>query len=258
MKFRKNKKKLISTQDKKKVRSLYDSVAQKYAQNYLNPTSLFGLEKQQRLKIVRHNIQELQPSSVLDLGCGPGFTTIKIAEDLSNSTVIGLDFSSEMISVASQNNMQRPFFQLGDAENLPYTCEQFSVLFALGLIEKFKNPTDVLNECWRVLIPGGYLFFTYPNKSSFLRLFRKIIESFLENNLATQENVLSIKSMSAISKQAGFKVIKRTYLTYGNSFILFPWSRNFNILMEKYLGNNILGHGISMTSFWSLQKRSQF
>jgi len=244
-----------NVQDKKQVQALYDSFAQQYTRNYLNPTSLFGLEKQQRLKIVRHHLQELQPRSVLDLGCGPGYTTSMVASDLSNATVVGVDFSPEMIEVARQNHSQMAFFLQGDAENLPFESKRFSAIFALGLLEKFENPLYTLTECYRALIPGGHLYFTYPNRFSFLRIFHRWIGSFLGENTGVQDqSMFSGEGMRRILNQVGFKVLEITFLTYGNGFILFPWSEKIDLVMEKHLGKNNFGHAISMTSFWSLQK----
>ena len=82
-----------NTQNKASVQARYDALAQRYIHNYIHPTSLFGLEKQRRLQIVQDYLQDLQPELVLDLGCGPGYATSKVAGDLPNAKIFGIDFS---------------------------------------------------------------------------------------------------------------------------------------------------------------------
>lgn len=243
------------TQDKDSVRGFYGSYAQEYALHYLNPKTLFDLEKQRRLELVQHNFQKICPSSVLDLGCGPGYTTFNVEGDLCDATVVGMDFSPEMIGVASQNYAATVFFLQGDAESLPFEDGHFSAIFALGLLEKFKIPLRVLNECYRVLVPGGYLLFSYPNKASLIRTFRRWVGAFLGKDIELQsQDFLSIEEIRGVVHHIGFKITDITFLTYGNSFIFFPWSKTFNIIVEKFWGKNKFGRLPPMTVFFVMQK----
>lgn len=253
MKF--NNKGCRSADDKKRVQALYNSIAHQYTQNYLNPKSLFGLEKQRRLKILRNYLRNQQPTSVLDLGCGPGYTTSMVADDLFKSTVVGLDYSYEMVRYASQNYRHKVLILQGDAEKLPFESEKYSVVFALGLMEKFQNPLNVFYDCFRVLKPDGYLYFTYPNKKSLIRKFRRWADLLLDKNIEIQnQSLLSGKELLNIVNYAGFKVIDLYFFTFGNSFIMFPWSETINNILEKYYSRKKIGRSISMSCFWMVQK----
>ena len=246
---------LDNTQDKTDVRARYDALAQRYIRNYIHPTSLFGFEKQRRLQIVLRYLDDLQPNSVLDLGCGPGYTTSQVAENLSCKSVVGVDFSAEMLSFAHQNYAQWANFLQGDAENLPFQNEQFSAVFALGVLGKYKNPQKILLESFRVLRPNGYLLFTYPNVSSLILSIQRWITFFYSSDLTVEyQQIPSIAKMQNLLHQVGFKIMNRTFLTYGNSFILFPWSKMINMAFEKCFGQNLIGRSISITTFWGLQK----
>jgi len=52
-------------------------------------------------------------------------------------------------------------------ENLSFPNGSFDLVFSSNVLEHVKDPAQVLAEGIRVLKPGGYLFFTYPNYCSF-------------------------------------------------------------------------------------------
>lgn len=49
------------------------------------------------------------PKLIIDLGCGHGDETIYLAENLDSTKVIGIDFASEMISLANSKNSKAEF-----------------------------------------------------------------------------------------------------------------------------------------------------
>lgn len=244
-----------NTQDKTRVRELYGTYAQEYSQHYSNPKTLFDLEKQQRLRLVRENIKRLQSSSILDLGCGPGYTTSHIADEMPASEVIGLDFSSEMIEVANNFYAQKASYFHGDAEDLPFENERFSIVFALGVMEKFINPVRVFQECKRVLASGGYLFFTYPNKHSLLRLLNWSVRSLIGDITENPDKYIApAKELQDGLSQMDFHVLDKKFITYGNGFIFWPWSKTVNLIAEKCVGRNFVGQTVAFTGFWTVQK----
>jgi SAM-dependent methyltransferase len=52
-------------------------------------------------------------------------------------------------------------------ENLPFANQSFDFVYSSNVLEHVQDPARVLAESVRVLKPGGYLFFTYPNYCSF-------------------------------------------------------------------------------------------
>jgi len=52
-------------------------------------------------------------------------------------------------------------------ENLTFPNEAFDLVYSSNVLEHVQDPVKVLTESIRVLKPGGYLFFTYPNYCSF-------------------------------------------------------------------------------------------
>ncbi len=243
-----------TSQDKVTVQARYDALAEKYLHNYLYPTSLFGLEKQRRLQILQEYLQDSRPASVLDLGCGPGYVTSQISECLPDAEIMGIDFSSEMIRFARKNyGAQASFFQ-GDAEDLPFNSEKFSTVYALGVLGKFKSLQQVLVNINRVLQTKGTFFFTYPNKESWARYMRKRVNSLRSIDGSLEHVLLNERELITHIKEFGFEIKERKYITYGNSYIFFPWTQRVNLSLERLLKYSKIGHALAFTTMWNIRK----
>ena len=88
---------------------------------------------------------------ILDLGCGTGHLTAKIAE--SGALVTGVDRSAEMVSAArlAFPNLK---FEVMDARNLAYH-EEFDAVFSNAALHWIAEPEPVLLGISRSLRSGG-------------------------------------------------------------------------------------------------------
>ena len=88
---------------------------------------------------------------ILDLGCGPGQLTARIAE--SGATVMGVDRSEPMIAQARGNY---PFldFRLGDAASFTLD-EPVDAVFSNAVLHWVTDPSAVARCIERALKPGG-------------------------------------------------------------------------------------------------------
>jgi len=124
-----------------------------------------------------NEIEEANPRSVLDLGCGDGLTTIRLADRFPLIRFTGMDFSQSMLGLSGQNSdvarakgwpMTNVEWVQGDILqsipdgfgmvvscrcliNLPTAADQRRVLDGLrgcrlALIENFKAPHEHLNS----------------------------------------------------------------------------------------------------------------
>ena len=87
---------------------------------------------------------------ILDIGCGDGVLTEKIAE--SGAAVVGIDASPELIDAARQRGVDA---QLLDAHELTFNGE-FDAAFSNAALHWMKrDPDAVLTGVQRALRPGG-------------------------------------------------------------------------------------------------------
>jgi trans-aconitate methyltransferase len=99
---------------------------------------------------------------ILDLGCGTGHLTYKIASN--KAAVIGIDSASTMIEQASQN-YPRIDFSVIDARKLPFT-EKFDAIFSNAVLHWIKEPEEVVIGINRALKPGGRFVAEFGGKGN--------------------------------------------------------------------------------------------
>jgi arsenite methyltransferase len=101
----------------------------------------------------------LQPGErVLDIGCGPGFLAIEMAEEVGpGGRVVGVDASESMLAIARRREPAVAEFQPGDALSLAFADGAFDAVVSTQVYEYVADMPAALAEARRVLRPGGRL-----------------------------------------------------------------------------------------------------
>jgi arsenite methyltransferase len=99
--------------------------------------------------------------TVIDLGSGAGNDAfIARHETGETGTVIGIDFTPEMIAKARHNAEVRGFknveFRQGDIENMPVAGDSADVIVSNCVLNLVPNKRGVFKEIFRTLKPGGH------------------------------------------------------------------------------------------------------
>ena len=107
-------------------------------------------------------------SRVLDLACGNGFGTMKLA-DAGAQLVIGGDVSEEALAYCRQKYQHQTKkdqfeFRKLDATQLEFEDAFFDLVVSFETIEHVRDYQQVINEFRRVLKPCGKLVLSTPNK----------------------------------------------------------------------------------------------
>ena len=97
---------------------------------------------------------------VLELGCGTGIFTEKIF-NLTGSHITALDISPEMIRIAKEKNILADF-TVADATQSGFPDNNFDVVFGSSVLHHLEI-REAIKELYRVLKPGGTIYFTEPN-----------------------------------------------------------------------------------------------
>lgn len=94
---------------------------------------------------------------VLDLACGPGNTTRRLAAGAPGATVVGLDLSVPMLEEAVDRTPDgAPIgFARVDAHDLPVADGSVDAVHCAAALYLFGDPAAVIAELSRVLRPGG-------------------------------------------------------------------------------------------------------
>jgi demethylmenaquinone methyltransferase / 2-methoxy-6-polyprenyl-1,4-benzoquinol methylase len=118
----------------------------------------FGQDHRWRSTMV-DQVAASHPHLVLDVACGPGAVTKRLARKTS-AHIVGLDLSPEML-FQGQSNIQRAglgeraSLVLGRGEQLPFADASFDALTFTYLLRYVADPQATLIELARVVKPGG-------------------------------------------------------------------------------------------------------
>jgi trans-aconitate 2-methyltransferase len=84
------------------------------------------------------------PFIAVDLGCGPGHTTLLLADATRAQRVIGVDTSAAFLAPARQRCGRRASFLCHDATTLPFSVPAADLLFCHFLLGHLSEPERVL------------------------------------------------------------------------------------------------------------------
>jgi len=98
---------------------------------------------------------------VLDIACGEGYGAAAL-QGAGAAQVIGVDISE--VACLHARDKYKIDARPGTAEQIPLADSSTDVVVSFETIEHVDNPGRFLDECLRVLIPGGLLIISTPNR----------------------------------------------------------------------------------------------
>ena len=167
---------------RQRVRNMFAAIAPSYDLN--NRLHSLWMDQRWRAKAVK--LADLRPGDrVVDVACGTGDLTLQFARALGSGapTVIGIDFTHEMLPIARRKGAQAAAaFLNGDAMCLPLADASADVVSIAFGIRNVADPAAACREFRRVLRPGGRLIileFSLPTlapmRAMYNFYFRKVL-----------------------------------------------------------------------------------
>lgn len=115
------------------------------------------------LAAVQQSVGELRPDSLLDVGCGEGIVTERLARAFPSTRVVGVDVADpSLLEEWEARRAPNLGFAPGSAYALPYEDDQFEVVTALEVLEHLERPAEALAELARVA--GRALVLSVPRE----------------------------------------------------------------------------------------------
>ena len=119
--------------------------------------------------------------NVIDCGCGEGLFLRFMAEQFDDVDVTGIEYSNAIEKSRKMGEDLGLSFNLiqGDIFNdwAPQYLEKFDVVLSVGLIEHFRDPTEILNQMSKVLRPGGAMVTIIPSFDGLFNLLWRTYDS---------------------------------------------------------------------------------
>jgi SAM-dependent methyltransferase len=119
---------------------------------------------------------------VLEVGCGAGTDLIRFARN--GARVTGVDMAASAVKLAAANfSMEERSADLlvADGEALPFADRSFDLVYAHGVVQYTTSDRALVQECRRVLKPGGLAIFQVYNRISWLNALSRVTKVDLEH-----------------------------------------------------------------------------
>jgi SAM-dependent methyltransferase len=143
--------------------------------------------------------------NVLDVGCGAGWLTRRIAERVPEGRVVGMDVSDQMIRVARRTSLKHDnvLYVTGEVGEIPWEANFFTQAISVESAYYWPDPSSGLQEIFRVLRPAGKL--------------RILINYYRDNPhchqwgplLAVKTHLLLADQWAGLFREAGFADVRQ-------------------------------------------------
>jgi ubiquinone/menaquinone biosynthesis C-methylase UbiE len=121
-------------------------------------------------------------ATIVDLGTGPGLLAIELHKLWPQAKIIGVDPSSEMLRIASENadeaGMSDFEARSGAAEETSLPSDSADLVVSQYSFHEWKDPQKGLGEIFRILKPGGSLILNDFNRAWLSPWKRKLLSLF--------------------------------------------------------------------------------
>lgn len=114
-------------------------------------------------RIFDQNLRTYAPHNILDIGCGDGGRTIRIAKyyNVSMNNVHGLDYNVDLITTCKKV-FNASSIDL-ETDHIPYEDNTFDLVICNQVLEHLKNYKKTISEAIRVTKNQGYIVLGIPN-----------------------------------------------------------------------------------------------
>lgn len=169
-----------------------------------------------------------QQHKILDVGCGNGRDLIQIKKRYRfHGKLYGLDIAKGILAKAKELNSQEKTginFISGNAENLNFSDNTFDSVIIKHVLHNIYDPIKVLQECRRILKPGGKLTVVVNDEKT--RMFLRKLKPKLAQ-------LLKIDSFPDADKHFNLEIAKSIFKKVFQKFRVFKFQSEIKLKNPK-------------------------
>jgi tocopherol O-methyltransferase len=155
---------------------------------------------------------------IIDIGCGIGGSSLYLADKLP-AEVVGITLSPVQAKRATERSIEAGLkdcstFKVANALDIPYEDNTFDLVWTLESGEHMPDKTKFLQECYRVLKPGGRMIFaTWCHRPTTAGTVGELTSAEIRHLDAIYEvyclpYVISLPEYEEITNKCGFKDLR--------------------------------------------------
>lgn len=206
----------------------------------LNPTRLDYIIEQitRQFTLNKSETEPFRGIKLLDIGCGGGLLSEPMAS--LGATVVGADALERNISVARAHAQQSGLnidYRHSSTQNLIENEESFDVVLNMEVIEHVADPVTFINECQRLLKPGGLMICSTINRNlkSYLTAIvgAERIMRWLPVGTHQFKNFITPKELTNMLENSGLIAVDKRGFIFNP--LLFRWSTSRHDFSVNYV-----------------------
>lgn len=116
-------------------------------------------------KTLVKEIRQLKPQTILDVGCGEGFTLERLRKEKIGKKLVGVDFLDRAIKIGKEVHPKLDL-KKGSIYDLKFKDNSFDLVICSEVLEHLDDPEKGLEELVRVA--NKYLVISVPNEPFFM------------------------------------------------------------------------------------------
>ncbi|TVZ37705.1 malonyl-CoA O-methyltransferase [Alteromonadaceae bacterium 2753L.S.0a.02] len=197
------------SQRKRRIANSFSSAAKEY-------DTLARLQKRVVDSLVQFSLGTggSMGQTLLDLGCGTGYCIERLLQQFPAITqpegrIHALDIAEGMLDQAQQKFselgvVEQIHWHLGDMESLPFVDDSFDGCISSLTVQWSENPSQLFDEMFRALKPGGWFAFSTlgPETLFELRSAWRMVDEFAHVN-----QFMALESIKSVAEQAGLQMV---------------------------------------------------
>jgi 2-polyprenyl-3-methyl-5-hydroxy-6-metoxy-1,4-benzoquinol methylase len=168
-----------------------------------NHHAFFGLMLQSLKDVDFENItRDFDEKRVLDIGCATGLLLNHLRQQGWKPTGV------EICSASAQYAREKFSLTVHEKplEDVGFEANSFEIVHLSHLIEHVPDPRGLVEEIYRILVPGGYVVLTTPNHGGVtVRYYREKWRSLIAQHL----HLFSKKNLKKLLADTGFEIKKQ-------------------------------------------------
>lgn len=138
---------------------------------------------------------------ILEIGCGAGFSAQYLKGRYKSYT--GIDYSEELINVAKKNHSSENI-EFVTADLFDYAPnKKFDVIILIGVLHHIPNILDAMKQCYKLLIPGGFIVANEPQPSNFFIHFLRKLRAKIDITYSEDQEELERDSLIKLFDASG-------------------------------------------------------